>query len=43
MGSLYSVLFDESAGLIGQIIGLLPIAAMIGQTLFVNGTFSLDA
>ena len=32
-----------AATLILAIIGLLPIAAMIGQTLFVNGTFSLDA
>jgi iron(III) transport system permease protein len=32
-----------AATLILAIIGLLPIAAMISQTLFVNGTFSLDA
>ena len=31
------------ATLILAIIGLLPIAAMIGQTFFVNGIFSLDA
>ena len=31
-----------AATLILAIIGLLPIAAMIGQTLFVDGTFSLD-
>ena len=32
-----------AATLILAMIGLLPIAVMIGQTLFVNGTFSLDA